>query len=535
MAVILVVDDEILVRSLVEQIATRMGHTVLQASSMAEGLRMGTDASGVDVVLLDVLLPDGNSLPRVREFTALPGSPELLVITGHTSGDSAETALRSGAWEYLSKPLRVPELTQALRNVIAYREARARHDGSDNFDREGIIGQSRPLLEALKQTQEAAHSDVNVLILGETGVGKELFAKAVYRNSARADMPFVTIDCACLPETLVESHLFGHTKGAFTGADRAREGLLQAAHKGTLFLDEIGDLPLPMQGAFLRALELKRFRPIGQVQEVPSDFRLVAATNRNLEVSTRSNRFRADLLYRLQGLTIYIPPLRERADDIALLAQHAIERYCRQYRLPDKELTPDCLQALLAYPWPGNVRELLHAMEHACLASKDSDALYLRHLPTDLRVAVTRGRVGQGRMADTPPSGAGTGAVLGAGANTGGAAAQERVSEQGAERGSGLDPHATPLTGAGAGISPACAPPPERSLSHDPPVHTQEAPHSAPLPSLKAWKLDAESTYLRQLMHQCRGDVRKAAAQADVSRGHLYELLKKHGFKDVVR
>ena len=459
MARILVVDDEVVVRTLVAEVGTRLSHEVLQAASLDEGLRLG--ALGVDMVLLDVLLPDGNGLERIREFVALPGRPELVVITGHGDGDAAEMALRSGAWEYLTKPLRVRELSQMLSHISGYRAGRRSGDGTLSMDRSHIVGSSPVLLEALAQLYEAAGSDVNVLLLGETGVGKELFAKALYRNSLRAGQPFVTVDCASLPETLVESHLFGHSRGAFTGADRARDGLLLAAHKGTLFLDEIGDLPLPMQGAFLRALELRRFRPIGEVEEVPSDFRLVAATNRDLNDLVGKERFRSDLLYRLQGMTIRIPSLRERREDIPDLARHAILRFCLQHEQPVKTMTDGCLESLMAYHWPGNVRELMHAMEWACVAAQSEGQIYNGHLPTDIRVAVARGRVDGGRQYDPEP-----------------------------QNGSSFNDDA---------------------------------------PTLKEWKNRAELEYVQRLMQYCRGDIRKAASVAGLSRGHLYELLKKHG------
>lgn len=460
MARILIIDDEVLVRTLVEEVGTRLGHEVLRAETLAEGLEQA--ATGVDVVLLDVVLPDGNGLARLRDFAVMPSRPELVVITGHGDGDAAELALRSGAWEYLTKPLRVQELRRSLSHILAYRAGRRPRIEEPVIDRAHIVGSSRALMKALRSLSEAASSDVNVLLLGETGVGKELFAKALYRNSPRAGRPFVTVDCASLPETLVESHLFGHSRGAFTGADRAREGLLLAAHRGTLFLDEVGDLPAAMQGAFLRALELRRFRPVGEVHEVMSDFRLVAATNRDLEERVRTDQFRSDLLYRLQGMTIRIPPLRERREDIPELARHAVLLFCVQHDLPVKEVTEGCLETLLDYFWPGNVRELAHAMERACVAAGSEECLYASHLPTEVRVAVARGRVDGVRRAA---------------------------------------PEITP---------------PDRTFS-------------AAVPTLRDWKCRAEAQYVERLMLHCRGDVRVAASLAGLSRGHLYELLKKHG------
>ncbi|MEG2171673.1 MAG: sigma-54 dependent transcriptional regulator [Desulfovibrionaceae bacterium] len=463
MAHILIIDDEVLVRTLVTEVGIHLGHTVVEASTLAEGhtqaQAMIQRGQGPDVILLDVRLPDGNGLEHLRTFGALASQPELMVITGHGDGDAAETALRSGAWEYLTKPLRVRELSQALAHILAYRTGRRPSLHVRDMDRSQIIGSSPALMKTLYSLAEAARSDVNVLLLGETGVGKELFAKALYRNSGRAGQPFVTVDCASLTETLVESHLFGHSRGAFTGADRAREGLLLAAHKGTLFLDEVGDLPLSMQGAFLRALELRRFRPIGEGQEVVSDFRLVSATNKNLDTSVKEEQFRSDLLYRLRGMVIHIPPLRERVEDIPELARHAVLRFCVDNAQQVKQITEGCLETLLAYTWQGNVRELFHAMERACVSAGNSDDLYASHLPTELRVAVARHRVGGTR---TPP-------------------------------------------------------PPEYS-----------APKESPLPTLRAWKAHSEAEYVERLMRQSNGDVRAAATAAGLSRGHLYELLKKY-------
>jgi two-component system NtrC family response regulator len=324
----------------------------------------------------------------------------------------------------------------------------------------GIIGNSPQLMASLQMLAEAAASGVNVLLLGETGVGKELFAQALHKNSTRAAHPFVTVDCAALPASLVESHLFGHAKGAFTGADRSREGLLVTAHQGTLFLDEVGDLPALIQGSFLRALELRRFRPVGEVREVESQFRLVAATNRDLEQLAALDLFRSDLLFRLRGISIPIPPLRDRAEDIPDLARHAVLRFCAQHAMPVKEIADGCLNLLLSYAWPGNVRELFHTMARACVAAGHQDRIFAAHLPTELRVAVAR------RKVDAAPQAA---------------------------------------------------------------FHGPDLSALADMPSLREWKTRAEAMYVDQLLGHCRGDMRKAADIAGLSRGHMYELLKKHG------
>jgi len=458
MTKLLVVDDEALVRALVEEVAGSLGLEVLSANTLAEGLALGYE--GVDVVLLDVLLPDGNGLERIKDFSCLPSRPEILIISGHGDGDAVERALRSGVWEFLTKPLHVQELTQAVSHLTAYRLGKPHRQETTPLARMGIIGNSPPLVTALHMLAEAAASNVNVLLLGETGAGKELFAHALHKNSARAAYPFVTVDCAALPANLVESHLFGHAKGAFTGADRSREGLLVTAHQGTLFLDEVGDLPAVIQGSFLRALELRRFRPVGDIREVESQFRLVAATNRDLEQLAALDLFRSDLLFRLRGISIHIPPLRERVEDIPDLARHTVMRFCAQHAMPAKEITDGCLNLLFSYAWPGNVRELFHTMTRACVAAGRQDRIFAGHLPTELRVAVARRKIDGTRPTSF----------------------QEQV------------------------VS---------SLGD--------------MPGLREWKTRAEAMYVEQVLAHCRGDIRKAADIAGLSRGHMYELLKKHG------
>ena len=368
------------------------------------------------------------------------------------------------------KPLRVRDLSKALTQAVQWRNSRDSQSRS-LLRHPDIIGKSPALAEALEALREAAASNVNVLITGETGTGKELFASALHANSLRASGPFVTVDCTTLPETLVEAHLFGHARGAFTGADRAREGLLAAADHGTLFLDEVGELPLPVQGAFLRALELRRFRPVGEVREVESDFRLVAATNRDLDDMVGMDLYRSDLRFRLRGMTIHVPPLRRRAEDIPLLAEHFTARYCQRHELPNKELTPDCYAMLADYSWPGNVRELRHTIERACAAAGDGTQLFTRHLPTEIRIELARKRL-------------------------------VHLSE--------------PEESAPA------APLPEQEPSTQP-----RKPET--FPTLRDMKAKAERDYIAGLFAACQGDVRRAAGIAGVSRGHFYELLKKYG------
>ncbi len=459
----MIIDDEPVLQALISDVGTRLGFDILQATTLAEGLSLGQH--GVDVVLLDKMLPDGDGIERLKDILSLPGWPNVLVITGHGDGDAAEMALRSGACEFLPKPFGVQKLLQVLKQTMAHRMSRTLKKSTKQLDRSGIVGTSDALNAAFSRLYDAARSDVNVLLLGETGVGKELFAKTLYQNSLRVQGPFVAVDCAALPENLLESHLFGHARGAFTGADRAKDGLLLAAHGGTLFLDEVGELPLSMQKAFLRALEVRRFRPVGSVGEVSSDFRLVAATNKDLPRLVKEGHFREDLLYRLQGMTIRIPPLRERKEDIVTLASHAVSFYCEKYQMPIKAMEAHFIEALHAYTWPGNVRELMHSMERACVAAKDEKELFTIHLPTDMRVSIARGFHEDNVISKNKASNA----VF-------------SVNEQN-------------------------------------------------LPSLKEWKLRAEYNYIYKVLTQAGGDIRQCAYIAGVSRGHFYELLKKHGIQ----
>ena len=484
---LLVIDDENLIRMLTREAGEALGYEVLSAPSLREGRALlDADAAAgrsLDLVLLDVMLPDGDGLAEMDRLTKGPGHPDVIVITGHGNAAAAEAALSAGAWDYLVKPLRLRELSRIIGEVAQWRQTRSTvQDGQ--FRRPDIIGNSPALMDALLELQEAASSSVNVLITGETGTGKDLVANALHLNSSRSAGPFITVDCTSMPDSLVEAHLFGHARGAFTGADRAREGLLAAADQGTLFLDEVGELPLPAQGSFLRALEQHRFRPVGEVRESASDFRLVAATNRNLDDMADMDLFRSDLRFRLRGMHIHVPPLRRRLEDIPALASHFIENCCRRNGFPPKEAGQDVLDMLSIYPWPGNVRELKHAMERACAAS-GSGRILARHLPTEIRISLAKSRLS--------------------------------------------------FPGATFGDAPSSSPSHPGLMAHEAGVllpSPQQIPHQArkdSFPTLRESRARADAEYLEALLARFRGDVRRAASAAGISRGHLYELLKKHG------
>lgn len=388
MSNVLIIDDDQDMCALLARMVRKRGHEPTCTHTLDEGIA-ALSAEEFDVVFLDVNLPDGSGLDALPILSQTPSGPEVIIITGAGDADGAALAIRSGAWDYIEKPASIQHMMLPFVRALQYREeklARSHAPGVMVLKREGIVGRSPQLLASFDLLARAAPTEANILITGETGTGKELFALAVHGNSPRASRAFVVLDCSVLPETLVESLLFGHTKGAFTGADSPREGLIKQADGGTLFLDEVGELPLSLQKAFLRVLQERRFRPLGSRTEVSSDFRLVAATNRNLSRMAAEGAFRKDLLFRLRTFSIELPPLKERNGDIFELAVHHLARICERQRIGLKGFAPEFIEALTHYPWPGNVRELFHAMESAVASAHYEPTLYPKHLPEDIRI-----------------------------------------------------------------------------------------------------------------------------------------------------
>ena len=392
MARILIIDDDKLMCRSLSLVARQKGYEASSTNTLGEGLEKAITEL-FDVIFLDVNMPDGNGLEFLSKLPKLPSSPEIIIITGFGDPNGAELAIKCGAWDYLEKGASINEITLSLLRALEYREQK-RIESSTNdaglLKRDGIIGNSVRLKECLDLVAQSAICDSNVLITGETGTGKELFAKAVHQNSLRSKKNFVVVDCASLPENLIEGMLFGHEKGAFTNADQAREGLILQANGGTLFLDEIGEMPLSLQKVFLRVLQDHRFRPLGSNRELESNFRLVAATNRKLDEMVKSERFRSDLLFRISTFVIVLPNLRERPEDIKLLVRYHTDRICERYGTPPKEFSPDFLKMLAAYSWPGNVRELVNTLERTIAATRFESMLFPKHLPINLRIEVTR-------------------------------------------------------------------------------------------------------------------------------------------------
>ncbi|MGV8059617.1 MAG: sigma-54-dependent transcriptional regulator [Smithellaceae bacterium] len=387
MANILIIDDDKLICEILSSFIRSQDHTPSYALNMQEGLQK-VSSEPIDLVFLDVRLPDGNGLAMVPQIQEAPSSPLIIIITGEGSRSGAKMAIESGCWDYIEKPLSIETIKLPFLRALQYRKEKTSFHIPVALKREGIIGDSKPIEECLNLVAKAGGTDTNVLITGETGTGKELFAKAIHENSRRTDKALVVVDCAALPEHLVESILFGHAKGAFTGANRDRIGLIKEADGGTLFLDEVGDLPLRIQPAFLRVLQERLFRPIGERREIHSNFRLIAATNRNIDQMAQAGTFRSDLLFRLKSLVINLPALRERSQDIMVLTLYFLRKFCERYEIGIKGLSPDFCEVLFAYDWPGNVRELAHTIEMALLIAKDEQTLYPVHLPNELRLKV---------------------------------------------------------------------------------------------------------------------------------------------------
>jgi two-component system nitrogen regulation response regulator GlnG len=367
MPVLLVIDDEQSVRYSFRRVLEGDGVQVLTAATAAEGLAQ-VQAQRPDVVVLDLQLPDRSGLEVFQDIQALDPRRPVIFITAHGTTETALEAMKRGAFDYLVKPVDLERLTQLLGR--AFDAARLMHvpavlPAEDSGDR--IVGRSAVMQEMCKSIGRIAPQDVNVLILGESGTGKELVARALYQHSRRADRPFLAINCAAIPEALLESELFGHEKGAFTGADRKRIGKFEQCNGGTLFLDEIGDMPASLQAKLLRVLQEQRFERLGSNETIQTQVRVLAATNQDLPRLAEEGRFRKDLYYRLNVVTLKVPPLRERIDDVAELAHYFLFRFDRELGLDFRAFAPDALGLLEGYSWPGNVRELQSVIQHALL------------------------------------------------------------------------------------------------------------------------------------------------------------------------
>jgi len=386
---ILIVDDEMSVRNSLREWFLEDGFAVETAEDGNAALQR-MHSGPYDIVIIDLKMPGMDGITLERRIREIDKDAAIIILTAFASVETAVEALKLGAFDYVTKPVDPDELSNTVRNALKQRQLEAENTRlkakvSELTLPSPIIGESSRMRRVLDLIATVAGTDANVVIRGESGTGKELIARAIHSGSERRFFPIVAVNCGSIPETLLESELFGHEKGAFTGAQYRRKGKIELAHGGTLFLDEIGDIPTKMQVDLLRVLETRRFHRLGGNQEITSDFRLVCATNRDLEALIEEGSFREDLYYRINVFVIDLPPLRDRPDDIPALTRHFIEKYAHAMGKPVKDVSPEVEALLVSYAWPGNVRELENAVERAMVIGRESSVQ-----PEDLPLPLAR-------------------------------------------------------------------------------------------------------------------------------------------------
>ena len=385
---ILVVEDDAAMRESCAKLFGLQGYGVCQAPSASEALDQIKQQSDIDIVLTDLKIPGMDGLALLKEIKLLAPHIEVVLMTGYGSVKSAVEAMKHGVADYITKPFDTNELLTTIGKIVklhALREevSQLRSELHDKYRFENIVGASPGMQLVYEKIEAARNNATTVLICGESGTGKELVAKAIHYNGQRRDNPFIPVNCAAIPRDLLESELFGHKRGAFTGAFTDSVGLFRAAHGGTIFLDEIVEMPYATQATLLRALQERRIRPIGSAEEIPVDARVIASTNQNVEEAIRSNRLREDLYYRLAVIRIEVPPLRQRLQDIPALVRHFIARFSNTFQRTVKGISPAAMTALVQYDWPGNVRELESIVENV-FALGGSDMIAKSELPADI-------------------------------------------------------------------------------------------------------------------------------------------------------
>jgi DNA-binding NtrC family response regulator len=392
---ILLADDEEGILKTLGRALREEGHEVVATASALEAQRLLGDRP-FDVLVVDYRMPGRTGLELIRELAATlpePERPQVVMMTAHATVENAIEAMKLGAYDYLQKPFEVDELLVVVRRALEEQNLRRQHryllsEREEEFDHYGIVGRSRAIQELIRTLEKVAQSKSTVLVTGETGTGKELAARAIHARSAQADRPLIKVNCAAIPETLLESELFGHVKGAFTGATANRRGRFALADGGTLFLDEIGTLGLGVQAKLLRVLQEREFEPVGSERTQAVDVRVIAATNRDLRAMVADGRFQEDLYYRLSVIPIELPALRQRPEDVPLLVEHFVRKHAQRLGRRIDGVEPAALERLQAYRWPGNVRELENAVERAVVLATgrviDDAALSLVEPPTSL-------------------------------------------------------------------------------------------------------------------------------------------------------
>ena len=373
MGTILIVDDDAQLRQSFERILCDEGHDVRTAATGEDGIAM-VKTEVPDLVIMDVRLPGMDGLEAFGVIHDLEPKLSVIIMTAHGTTDTAIEATKIGAFDYITKPFEIPDMLglihQALESSRLMRSKVAMDALPESSESEALIGRSKSMQEVYKAIGRVASTDATVLIRGESGTGKELVARAIYQHSLRSEKPFLVINCVAIPDTLLESELFGYEKGAFTGAAHRRLGKIEQAHGGTVFLDEIGDMPFSIQAKILRLLQEKSIERLGGRQPIPVDVRILAATNRDLEKALQEGKFREDLYYRLKVVTLQLPPLRERAEDIPQLAEYFLSRFSKEMDTENPGITLEAKETLMGDPWPGNVRELANTIQKALIFSR---------------------------------------------------------------------------------------------------------------------------------------------------------------------
>jgi DNA-binding NtrC family response regulator len=389
---ILIVEDEETLRESIKRIFTKEGYAVETAESAEKGLELLTTAA-YDVIISDIILPGMDGIEMLGKVREQVPDQIVIIVTAYASLDTSVKALRAGAYDYIMKPIIHEEIKQIVRNALRQKSLQAenvllkRELGKD-YDFSSVIGESAALRSILGEVKKVADARSSVLLLGETGTGKELFARVIHHNSSRRDMPFVPINCSAIPENLLETELFGHVRGAFTGAVATKKGILEDAEGGTVFLDEIGDMSLALQAKLLRVLEDQVIRPVGSTKGTKVDIRFITATNKDLKAAVKKNAFREDLYYRINVISLEIPPLRDRKEDIRSLVSFYLMYYAQDLGRKIKDISPEAMDLMMQYEWSGNVRELQNVIERAILIV-EGEVIRPEHLPAGLRREAT--------------------------------------------------------------------------------------------------------------------------------------------------
>ncbi len=388
---ILLIEDEELSRESLTRLLKAAGYTVKGAASGEKALQL-LALERFDIILADLFLPDANGIEILKKVKENSPQTEVILITGHASAETAVQAMKEGAFDYITKPLNFEELQIILTKAVEKHQllnenVYLRKQLRDKYGFANIIGNSTAMQKVFSRMKRITNTESTVLILGESGTGKELVAKAIHFNGSRKEKPFIAVNCAAIPEALLESELFGHLKGSFTGAIRDKIGKFEAANLGSIFLDEIGTMPMHLQTKLLRVLQEQEVERVGSTRPIKLDVRIISATNINLEEEVKKGNFREDLFYRLNVIPIVIPPLRERLEDILPLTKHFIEKYCLEMKRSIMTISKEALETLELYNWPGNVRELENVVERI-VALTDGDVITLQDIPTNIREQV---------------------------------------------------------------------------------------------------------------------------------------------------